>query len=94
MEPAANGVDHRVSEPENGSVKDSKTETVDDASMTEKSLRGLEMKYMELLEKRIADLEAKLKDVEKVRSYIGSKGFLTEKHRTRRRKIRATRCAL
>lgn len=32
---------------------------------TEPSLRAMEMKYMELLEKRIADLEAKLKEAEK-----------------------------
>jgi hypothetical protein len=32
----------------------------------ERNLRTMEMQYMELLEKRIADLEARLKDSEKV----------------------------
>ena len=36
------------------------------SSAMETGLRGLEMKYMELLEKRIADLEAKLKEAGKV----------------------------
>jgi hypothetical protein len=94
MEPSANGVDSRDPEPENGSVKEAKTETVDNASTTEKSLRGLEMKYMELLEKRIADLEAKLKDAEKVSGLHGSSCTLSDKYRTRRRKTKAKRYAV
>lgn len=35
-------------------------------STAEGGVRALEMRYMELLEKRIADLEAKLEEAEKV----------------------------
>jgi hypothetical protein len=62
-----NGRRGSTPEPERSLDQVAKTEKPTDSITKETSLRGLEMRYMELLEKRIADLEAKLKEAEKVR---------------------------
>jgi len=65
-----------VPEVKDGSHLTAETEKAVEPSAMEGGLRALEMKYMELLEKRIADLEAKLKDVEKVRLHVRSDEYL------------------
>lgn len=52
-----------------------KIEGADDSKVTTAlDVRTKEMLYMELLEKRIADLETKLKEAEKVECFASHKG--------------------
>ena len=65
--------------------------------VTELTIRSKEMQYMELLEKRIADLEAKLKESEKVQNRsvpLHENSYQLTKLRDRKRTKRWVMCEL
>ena len=68
-------------------AEEPKADAVSNLGQPEPDVQSLEKKYIELLEKRIADLEDKLKDSEKVNHVeTDSAARHTDIFRTRRRK--------